>query len=420
MELFSEVNLLLKNELLRDDSDQNEKSQLYSAEKISQELRRIISIEDLRSSGSFFTGDDLADLAVSKMKPSTDHSSVFFDPTCGVGNLLIAASKFLPVEKSLEKTLAIWSDKLFGFDLHKEFVECTKLRLVQSAISRGAIGTTEYLNNLDIILPNIQVGNILNNLETCNKVTHILLNPPYIQLIPPSKVSWGSGKVNMAAVYVEAVLFSCKSQARFVAILPDVLRSGARYSKWNDLINSKCQVDTEIVGRFDKSTDVDVFLMYGVFGAKPRVNKKKTINYRTLGDLFEISVGPLVAYRDKEVGSISPYACSKSLPKWEEVEVENMRRTNSRLTKPPFLIINRTSSPSDQYRAKATIIKGAASVAVENHLIILKPKDGKIRKCRDLLEQLRSEATNTFLNERIRCRHLTVGSIREIPWQEKN
>ncbi len=54
-------------------------------------------------------------------------------------------------------------------------------------------------------------------------------------------------------------------------------------------------------------------------------------------------------------------------------------------------------------------------VAVENHMIIIKPKSNSIGECKKLMKILRSKSTNEFLNSRIRLRHLTVQVIKDIP-----
>ena len=66
-------------------------------------------------------------------------------------------------------------------------------------------------------------------------------------------------------------------------------------------------------------------------------------------------------------------------------------------------------------RAVGSIILGSNPVAVENHLIVVKPKRGGIKECEFLLNNLRNAQTKTWLDERIRCRHLTVGVLRELP-----
>lgn len=80
------------------------------------------------------------------------------------------------------------------------------------------------------------------------------------------------------------------------------------------------------------------------------------------------------------------------------------------------MVIRRTSSPKDKYRASGAIISGKELVAVENHLIIIKPKNNTVKACNELLDLLKSESTNSFLNSRIRCRHLTVSAVKNIPY----
>ena len=82
--------------------------------EVMSELRNMISITDLRAAGSFFTGDLLADEAVSKFHQSISPDSRILDPTCGAGNLLIACSKKLPVKSSLKETIRLWGGILIG------------------------------------------------------------------------------------------------------------------------------------------------------------------------------------------------------------------------------------------------------------------------------------------------------------------
>ena len=93
------------------------------------------------------------------------------------------------------------------------------------------------------------------------------------------------------------------------------------------------------------------------------------------------------------------------------------RRHEGLVYEPPFVVIRRTSRPGHPYRATATVIAGKRPIAVENHLIVCEPKDGKLGTCRKLMKQLKTPAVNEFLNARIRCRHLTVGSVAAIPVQ---
>ena len=103
------------------------------------ELRRLVSLEDLRESGAFFTGNKLGRIAVSKKFASTiNETSVFIDPACGGGDLLLSCTPYLPIFPDLTETLNHWQLNLVGVDLHSEFVEIAKLRLILKAITLGA------------------------------------------------------------------------------------------------------------------------------------------------------------------------------------------------------------------------------------------------------------------------------------------
>jgi len=39
-----------------------------------------------------------------------------------------------------------------------------------------------------------------------------------------------------------------------------------------------------------------------------------------------------------------------------------------------------------------------------------------VKACRELLRSLKDERTTHWLDERIRCRHLTVAALDELPW----
>jgi len=124
-----------------------------SSAEVMRELRSLVSIAELREAGSFFTGDSLANEAVSKfIKPITP-SSIVLDPTCGAGNLLIACSKKLPIKTTLKNTLKLWGSVLTGFDVFPEFVEATKLRLILEAFQRGAIPNGDTIDELKDLFP---------------------------------------------------------------------------------------------------------------------------------------------------------------------------------------------------------------------------------------------------------------------------
>src|SRR5947209_963421 len=102
------------------------------------ELRRLVSLAERRADGVFFTGSSLASETVSHYLADVTPNHVVCDPACGAGDLLIAASRLLPVRDDLRETLGVWGVCLRGFDIHPEFIEATQLRLALAAISRGA------------------------------------------------------------------------------------------------------------------------------------------------------------------------------------------------------------------------------------------------------------------------------------------
>ena len=126
-------------------------------------------------------------------------------------------------------------------------------------------------------------------------------------------------------------------------------------------------------------------------------------------------------HRDPHSGQPCAYLEARLAPPWDSIRVDENsqgRRYAGTTYKPPFVVVRRTSSPSEKYRATATIVLGNRQVAVENHLIILVPKNETVTECIELVKRLKHTKTNNWLNERIRCRHLTVSALRDLPWWE--
>ncbi len=104
------------------------------------------------------------------------------------------------------------------------------------------------------------------------------------------------------------------------------------------------------------------------------------------------------------------------LPQGGEANATRTRQFSKRVVRPPFIVIRRTSRPTiDDPRLRPVIIRGRQPVAVENHLIVLKPAKSTLANCRALSAFLKTQPVTDFLNDRIRTRHLTVASVREIP-----
>lgn len=147
-------------------------------------------------------------------------------------------------------------------------------------------------------------------------------------------------------------------------------------------------------------------------------------NTSTIGQQYSVRVGRVVPHRDKEKdeNTLHPYLDVHSVPAWESVQADRKERRYKGTTfTPPFVAVRRNSRANDPHRAVGTIIQARnpeqpEQIAVENHLLVLRPNSGQLTDCETLLKCLRDPRTNDWLNERIRCRHLTVGSIQSIPW----
>ncbi|KGY11716.1 N-6 DNA methylase [Vibrio tubiashii] len=400
--------------------DQEQLQSLVDLDSIDLVLRELLTIEEMREAGSFFTGQELATKAVSLL-PAITSDSVVLDPTCGAGNLLIEASRKLGVEPTLSATLKVWGEVLWGFDLHLHFIEATKLRIIVEALNQGVEQDCDLEEALEL-LPNIVVKDaLIVEQQELESVTHVLMNPPFTITPSPKENYWKEGKVNAAGIVFDKYLRNIPKGCKVSAILPDVLRSGSRYDDFREFVSKSMKATADIWGRFNSKTDVDVFLLSGVVDMNSDEILWHHAGHGTavISDYFDVRTGPLVAYRDPEEGPEYPYFYPKICPQWGVVrETIETRRFSGKALSPPFVVIKRTSSPSDRNRASATLINLRRPVAIENHMIVVKPKDGRVSTCKKLMRVLRSQKTNDFLNERIRLRHLTVGVIKDIPFVE--
>ncbi len=388
----------------------------------SAELRRVITLKRLRDNGAFFTQSGLARSATRHLPKRLPN--VFFDPACGAGDLLIAAARRLPLRDSLSSTLHLWGRKLSGRDKHEEFIRATKARLVLLAMERLKIVRAPPSRLPRRLFPLISAGEGLNARRGYQRAECVLLNPPFCASPAPKGSKWAAGNVTSAAIFVQEALRLSKPGTRIIAILPEVLRTGSRYAKWRARVSEQCLIKSvDTCGVFAASVDIDVFILTGVKEKNPfrRVtdvwHRAKRTTDRTVGDAFEVHVGAVVPHRHKKRGPLSPYIHAKSLPRWQEVtSLDEIRRFKGTLFAPPFVALRRTSRVEDAHRAVATIVLAGTPVAVENHLLVCKPKNGSVGRCRELARRLKSGEINTFLNERIRCRHLTVTAVRELPF----
>lgn len=395
--------------------------------KASIELKRLIPFNILKENGIFFTGSNLSNIVASKISGIIKNGGAVLDPACGAGDLLLACAKYLSLKEDYQKTLEFWSTRLFGYDLHPPFITAAKLRLALLAAHRSSIHSNNVvINNINSIFKSLCVHDFLKKDDFQNDFDCVIVNPPFGYSKAPKNCQWASGKVQTAALFIEQLLKNSYNNQKIVAILPDVLRSGSRYEKWRQLVqNYSKKIDVEIFGRFDTSTDVDVFIL-NISVGKSKFQKvtDKWLQLVSIGNLakisnnFEVRVGPVVPHRDPKKGPWYRYLdCNTAIP-WGEIDKLKKRRFPGTTFKPPFVVLRRTSSPSDKKRVIATLVKGSSPVAVENHLIVLIPKDGTVKTCKSVLANLKRSETTEWLNKRIRCRHLTVPALKELPWWE--
>lgn len=382
-------------------------------------FREAIDLADRRDAGTFFSGPAIATRLADLLGSEVPESSFVVDPTCGMGDLLLAYADRLPIAGSLSDTIGAWGERLGGLDLREDLVRMTKVRLVMLARARGGFGG--LVDEIDDIFPMIQVGSALSESPILAKADGFLFNPPFGQTSPSVEPAWSAGQINAAALFLDALLEGSSALRPIAAVLPEVLRGGSRYGRFRDHLTGKGLGGTfQSLGRFDAWTDVDVFVTLlkpsntdGVW-ADPVQPAKVTV-----GSAFVIRVGTVVPHRHDLTGPNRAYLCAKTTPAWDK----GFKPTASRLFsgtvfKPPFVVVRRTSSPSDRQRAVGTVIVGDEDVAVENHLMVAKPVKGGVDACRRLLDQLRSPETSAHLNRVLRCRHLTTGAVANIPWDD--
>ncbi len=353
----------------------------------------------------------------------SDFQGLYFDPACGAGDLLIGVAKRLPVAPTLKETILDWGKRLAGWDISPEFVRMAKARLVLLAASRCRARPNSHEIVLDTVFPRISVRDFLAQSKPLQPDDVVVMNPPFSYIATPYDCSWSSGQVNAAAVFTEKVMRQAPVGLRVMAILPEVLRSGTRYDRWRSLLASLAQIRGQRpLGRFDKWTDVDVYLLDLVRVSNEGEQESKEVlpagrSPGGVGRRFSVHVGPVVPHRHKETGPDVRFIHARSVPAWGECEgVVETRRFSGRLFLPPFVVVRRTSRPGDAKRAVPTLVLGQSPVAVENHLMVLVPRDASVATCKELIRRLASHRTDSWLDNRMRCRHLTTRILAALPW----
>lgn len=413
------------------DSSKNQKLITSALDgQASRAIQNLVNLETRKEYGIFFTHGNFSRQVVSPYNKRLKKGQIILDPSCGAGDLLIECSRFLPVKKTLSRTVEYWGEIIRGYDIHKQLIDAAKYRLILSAINRGVeIDCNTF--NLNNIFPNLLSVDALENLKEFIYADMIVANPPYIKINAEKYgCDWSSGKVSMAGLFIDKIIENCKDGAVISAILPDVLRTGSLYRKWRKKILQNVEIRrVKSLGRFQDNVDIDVFIL------SSKINKSESFDWVTnvkvleksteennhsklVGDDFYVHVGPVVPHRNKNNGSWMPYLHARDVPKWGSINADMINkkiRFDGKVYRPPFVLIRRTSSPSDKRRVVAALVEGGKNVAIENHLIVLLPKSGLLEDCVSLMRELDSDELNKFVNERNRCRHLTTSLVKSIP-----
>jgi hypothetical protein len=388
----------------------------------SRELRKLYSLHDLRQTGTYFTGSDLTAKVIAPVVAEISSFERIIDPSCGAGDLLVGAARHLPLLPTLSQTLKLWGKRLTGFDINSSFVATTRVRLALLAMQRLNLGSgTTASTDIELYFPNIRLQSGLDDWEVPAGRHLILSNPPFSHTQSPLKCEWANGRVSCAAVFVTKCLAQADHGSRLIAILPDVLRTGSRYVRWRKQVE-ECSnaMSVEILGRFDKQTDIDVFVLDATCSQSAGMASTwcmPTPVESTIGDLFEVHVGPVVGFRLNGQGPWHTFLHSSELPiDGKASDFATSIRFQGKTYEPPFVAVRRTSKAEYKTRCLATLVTGRSPLAVDDHLLIVSPKDGKVSTCKRLLKVLADAQTTTWMNARIRCRHLTVSALRDVPW----
>jgi len=364
---------------------------------------------------------------VNPLKPRLHNVKGVVDPACGAGDLLVACARYLPLQSDLLSTLRDWGTKLAGFDVNSAFVDATRYRLALLALKRSRVGVKESLDKLALsnLFPHIRSGSGMEDWRLPNSPSLIVVNPPFSYGEAARDCNWASGRISEAALFMDGCIKNGQPGTRILAILPDVLRAGTRYERWRKMIAEQAHVrSVRIAGQFDELTQVNVFLLELEMteagkGRYVRWGRPVKRTQRTVKDLFDIRVGPVVPFRLDGIGSWSAYAHLETLPPWQTVRRLNRHiRFKGTTYKSPFVTIRRTSKSDSGFRCVGTIVTHKDSIAVENHLLVALPHDKKVTTCKKLLDVLKLDSTSEWMNKRICCRHLTVSSVGDLPWLE--
>ncbi len=385
-------------------------------------LREHYSGAWMRAHGTYFTDDAVSD---SLLRGVSDFNGSVYDPAAGCGDLILRYLEHMPLQGSFDQQIRTVSRRIFACEIDASFVCLMRLRIWLYLFLRnyGHVKISDIklpsAACLGRIFPGIVVGDGLKS-SALRTPDLVLMNPPFQKVCVGDQCAWASGHVSLAAVFLASILKRFPD-SRLLAILPDVIRSGTRYSRLRSLVGL-ADYAWSIVGRFDSKTDVDVFTVDFGRKAKPPSTALDVLTARhPVSSFFEVHVGSVVLFRDDNVGQDRQFLCAESVPAGRVIRTVGRRLKNSHApVKGPIVVVRRTSSPSDRIRCVSSFIDSTSEFHVDNHLIWLKPKLDKDARlaCRQLHSYFQSEECTDLVNDLIRCRHLTVRVVASLPYKE--
>lgn len=381
-------------------------------------INALLGRELRRADGIFFSGPAWS----SRLREAMPHGPFgrFVDPSCGIGDLLIEMARSLPLSTSLDLTLESWSKQFFGMDLHMPLAQLAGYRLQALAMRRHDVQAPAYLDPQ--LVKQFASQDALLGPWDLRAGDCVLMNPPFQAVLSPGWSQYCGGRVSAAALFLERALTDAPDGATIVALVPEAIRSGSRFARLRDFMRSRGSIHQfTACGRFSAEADIDVAIVSITVGPVPASSSNSAAvenKEPTLSDLATIRVGTVVPHRDPKTLTSRPFLDVDGAPIWQQVEVHRRARYGGTAFRPPFVVVRRTSSPSDRERARGTLIKGKEPVMVENHLLVLLPAKKTLKACKEIMSSLSDPRTTSWLNEMLRCRHLTVRVMRQLPiWE---
>jgi len=381
------------------------------------QLRRLVPLSDRRKASTFFTGSALRARLVAPYKHEIRRGAAVIDPACGVGDLLIAAIYSLPKSWTTSKIAEHATSHFSGSEIIPTLAEVAQERLSLAVQSHSRHRQSQLLPPAQ---GHVKVANS-SGLEP-NVLAYadiVLLNPPFGRVRLP-KQSWGQGLATEAAPFTLSVVKNCKPGARIAAILPDALRSGPRYARWREEVRRFVKIeDIEIVGEFDRWTSIDVFIARLKVESGSDSDLEQSQKHRpALGTLASVHVGDVVPHRHLAIGPEVPYLTVATVPVGGTINRAPTRRFPGRTHSGPLVVARRTSAAGNGGRPRlqtSVVPEWIGAAAVENHLLVIKPKNNSMAACEMLANSLRDISVTEWLNTASRTRHLTCQVVRDIP-----